>query len=212
MGCLGGCLVRSLLLISIVVAAVVGWFWGPTIVKSFEGIVSDRKSMVQGSPEIASRALERLSEFQQGNFEGPLSFDVEEVTSLLRYSVGSGLPEGTIGLKVEMGEGRVTASSRIAMSDFPELVKRTGIPDFLPDTVSISLEGSLIPLNEGETGFAVYGAQISFVPVPVSVIPQVLSFLGIVLEDGFPGAIFKISLPDDISGAYVLHDRLFLLR
>lgn len=212
MGCFGGCLARVFLVGFLFATAVVGWFFGPTLAKGIEGILSDQRSAIQGSPEVATDAIERLNAFQRDLSGKFLSFSADEVASLVLYSEEALLPDGTIGLRIEMSEGRAVARTRISSSDFPDLMKPKKIPAFLPDTVSISIEGSLIPLTEQTIGFVIYGAQISFVPLPSQVIPQMLRFFGIKVENGIPGSVFRVPLPNGISGAYILHDRLFLVR
>ncbi|HIF38914.1 MAG TPA: hypothetical protein EYQ69_06865 [Gemmatimonadetes bacterium] len=197
---------------SLCVTAVVGWFFGPTLANGIEGILSDQRSIIQGSPEIAAAAMERMDNFQQDVSGMLLSFSAEEVASLILHSGAALLPDGTVGFRLEMAEGGAIARTRVSTSDFPDLMKPREIPAFLPDTVSISIEGSLIPLTEKEIGFAIYGAQISFIPLPSQIIPQVLLFFGIEVQDGYPGSVFRIPLPNGISGAYILHDRLFLVR
>jgi hypothetical protein len=211
-GCLGGCLARLFLTMSVLTAVIVGWFFGPVFVSGIEGILSDRGSIRQGSSEVAEDAFGRLSRFQKSESGTLLSFNAEEVVSLLMHSGDPVLPDVAIGLGIEMIEGMAVASSRIAKSDFPDMIVRREMSAFLPDTVSITLEGSLIPLTNKEIGFAIYGAQISFISLPVQVIPQLLSFFGIDTQDGYPGSVFRIPLPNGVSGAYILHDRLYLTR
>ena len=212
MGCFGGCLVKCFLIASLSVALVVGWFWGPTVVSSIDGFLSDHRSMTQGSQELAANAMEKLDRFREGGSGDILSLSVDEVTSLLLHFGHASLPKGTLGLYIEMKEGKVKATSHVSTSNVPQLLNRESIPDFLPDTVSISVEGSIIPLSDEVIGLALYGAQVSFIPLPESTIPQVLQFFGVEMEDGYPGAVARVSLPAGISGAYILHDRLFLSR
>ena len=63
-----------------------------------------------------------------------------------------------------------------------------------------------------EIGLAVYSAQVSFIPLPSAMIPVLLEVFSVEMENGYPGAVIKLPLPRDISGAFILHDRLFLLR
>ena len=197
---------------AISIALVAGWFLGPTVLKRIEGFFADRTSMIQGSPQLASDAMARLSGFREGKSGVVLSFNADEVASLLIHSDSARLLEGTAGLSIKMEEGKLKASSRISTSDFPQLLHQEGIPDFLPDTVSISVEGAIVPLTSEEVGLAVYAAQVSFIPLPSAMIPALLDVFSVEMENGYPGAVIKLPLPSDILGAFILHDRLFLLR
>ena len=197
---------------AISIALVTGWFLGPTVLKRIEGFFADRTSMTQGSPQLAAGAMARLSGFREGKAGVVLSFNADEVASLLIHSDSAGLLERTAGLSIKMEEGKIKVSSRVSTSDFPQLLHQEGIPDFLPDTVAISVEGAIVPLMSEEIGLAVYSAQVSFIPLPSAMIPVLLEVFSVEIENGYPGAVIKLPLPRDISGAFILHDRLFLLR
>ena len=197
---------------AISIALVAGWFLGPTVLKRIEGFFADRTSMTQGSPQLAADAMERLSGFREGKAGVVLSFNADEVASLLIHSDSAWLLERTAGLSIKMEEGKIKVSSRVSTSDFPQLLHQEGIPDFLPDTVAISVEGAIVPLMSEGIGLAVYSAQVSFIPLPSAMIPVLLEVFSVEMENGYPGAVIKLPLPRDISGAFILHDRLFLLR
>jgi hypothetical protein len=207
---------------AISIALLAGWFLGPTALKRIEGFFADRTSMTQGSPQLATDAMARLSGFREREEGSVLSFNADEVASLLihsdsarlleRTADSARLLERTAGLSIKMEEGKIKISSRVSTSDFPQLLHQEGIPDFLPDTVSISVEGAIVPLISEEIGLAVYSAQVSFIPLPSVMIPALLEVFSVEMENGYPGAVIKLPFLRDISGAFILHDRLFLLR
>ena len=180
-----------------------GWF------AEEEGVVE-----VLPSPELADAALDRFERFRRGQIGNQLSLSGTDVASVIRYSVPGMVPGGVSNVDVEFHDGVVTLTARVLVEAFPGLPKLDGILGFLPDTVSISVEGALAPLDEDGISLIVHGVYASFIPVPLpdGMTPRILVALGRRSRAGLPEDALPFSLPDGVRSAYVLRDRLILVR
>jgi hypothetical protein len=124
------------------------------------------------------------------------------------------VPGGVSGPGVEFQDGVVTLTARIAVEAFPGLPTLDGILGFLPDTVSVSLEGALAPLAQGGVALVVHGVRASFIPVPLpdGMTPKILTALGRRRTAGLPEDAMAFPLPDGVRSAHVVRDRLILVR
>ena len=215
-GCLKGCLGRAWLLGLLIAAAFAGWRWGPAVFPKVQGWFTEEEGTVEvlPSPELAAAALDRFERFRRGEGGDQLSLSATEVASVLRYSVPGMVPGGVSGPDVEFQDGVVTLTARIAVEAFPGLPTLDGMLGFLPDTVSISVEGALAPLDEAAISLIVHGVYASFIPVPLpdGMTPKILVALGRRSRAGLPEDALPFSLPDGVQSVYVLRDRLILVR
>jgi hypothetical protein len=166
------------------------------------------------SPELAEAALDRFERFLRGELGDRLSLSAVEVVSVIRYSAPGIVPGGVSGVEVEFDDGIVALSARVLVEAFPGLPNLDGILGFLPDTVSVTIEGHLAPLDEGAIALVVHGVYASFIPVPLpdGMTPKILMALGRRSRPGLPGDALPFSLPDGVGSAHVLRDRLILMR
>ena len=215
-GCLKGCLGRVSLLGLLLIAAVAGWRWGPAVFPRVRGWFAEEEATVEvlPSPELAEAALDRFERFRDGEGGDQLSLSVTEVVSVIRYSAPGMVPGGVSNPVVEFRDGVVSLSARIAVEAFPGLPTLDGILGFLPDTVAISVEGALSPLNDDGVALVVHGVRASFIPVPLpdGMTPKILTALGRRPVDGLPEDALAFPLPDGVRSAHVLRDRLILVR
>ncbi len=211
-GCLKGCLGKAALVGVVGGAALAGWIWGPELRGWFteeEGVAE-----VLPSPELAEAALDRFERFRRGELGDRLSLSALDVASVIRYSAPGMLPGGLSRVEVEFYDGVVRLTARVLVESFPGLPTLDGILGFLPDTVSISVEGHLAPLDEDGIALVVHGVYASFIPVPLpdGMTPKILTVLGRRSRAGLPEDALPFSLPDGVQSAHVLRDRLILLR
>jgi len=215
-GCLKGCLGRAWLLVLLIAAAFAGWRWGPAVFPRVRSWFAEAEGTVEvsPSPELAEAALDRFERFRRGESGDQLSLSATEVASVLRYSVPGMVPGGVSGPDVEFQDGVVTLTARIAVEAFPGLPTLDGILGFLPDTVSISVEGALAPLDQGGVALVVHGVRASFIPVPLpdGMTARILTALGRRSTAGFPEDALAFPLPDGVGSAHVLRNRLILVR
>ena len=215
-GCLKGCLGRAWLLGLLIAAALAGWRWGPVVFPTVQGWFAEEDGAVGvlPSPELAEAALDRFERFRRGELGDQLSLSATEVASVIRYSAPGFLPGGISAPDVEFHDGVVTLGARVAVEAFPGLPTLDGILGFLPDTVSIALEGALAPLDEDWISLIVHGVRASFIPVPLpnGMTPSILTALGRTYRAGLPEDGLAFPLPDGVRSAHVLRDRLILVR
>ena len=215
-GCLKGCLGRAWLLGLLVAAAFAGWRWGPAVFPRVQGWFSEEEEAVEvlPSPELAEAALARFERFLLGEGGDQLSLSATEVASVIRYAVPGMIPGGVSDPGVEFRDGVVTLTARIAVEAFPGLPTLDGILGFLPDTVPISVEGALAPLNQDGVALIVHGVRATFIPVPLpdGMTSRILTALGRRSTDGLAQDALAFPLPDGVGSAHVLRDRLILVR
>ena len=215
-GCLKGCLGRAWLAGLIIAAALAGWRWGPSVFPRVRGWFVEAEGVVEvlPSPELADAALNRFERFRRGEIGDRLSLSAVDVVSVLRYSAPGMVPGGVSDVEVDLHDGVVTLTARVLVEAFPGLPTLDGILGFLPDTVSISVEGALAPLDEDAISLVVHGVYASFIPVPLpdGMTPKILVALGRRSRAGLPEDALPFSLPDGVRSAHVLRDRLILVR
>ena len=215
-GCLKGCLGRAWLAGLIIAAALAGWRWGPSVFPRVRGWFVEEEGVVEvlPSPELADAALNRFERFRRGEIGDRLSLSAVDVVSVLRYSAPGMVPGGVSDVEVDLHDGVVTLTARVLVEAFPGLPTLDGILGFLPDTVSISVEGALAPLDEDAISLVVHGVYASFIPVPLpdGMTPKILVALGRRSRAGLPEDALPFSLPDGVRSAHVLRDRLILVR
>jgi hypothetical protein len=200
----------------LVAAAVLGWKRGPDIFPRVQGWFSEETGTLEvlPSPELADAALDRFERFRRGEGGDQLSLSAVEVVSVIRYAAPGLVPSGVADPDVEFRDGRVTLTARMAVAAFPGLPTLDGVLEFVPDTVSMSVQGTLAPLNEDRVALIVHGVHASFVPVPLpdGMIPSILTALGRRPREGLPDDGLVFPLPDGVESAHVVRDRLILVR
>ncbi len=215
-GCLKGCLGKASLLGMLVAAGFAGWRWGPEFFPRVQGWFGEDEVVVEvlPSPELADDALDRFERFRRGELGDRLSLSAEDVESVIRYSAPGMVPGGVSDVDVEFHDGVVRLTARVLVEAFPGLPTLDGILGFLPDMVSVSIEGALAPLDEDTIVLVVHGVYASFIPVPLpdGMTPKILVALGRRSRDGLPEDALPFLLPDGVRSAHVLRDRLILVR
>ena len=106
----------------------------------------------------------------------------------------------------------MTLTIQLAVDDFPGLPDLDRVIGFLPDTVTVSLEGALTPIDDRWAALVVHRIQASFIPLPDAMIPEILTALGREYVGGLPDDALAIPLPSGIRSAYIVRDQLILVR
>ncbi|MFC1660133.1 hypothetical protein ACFL3S_01530 [Gemmatimonadota bacterium] len=213
-GCLKSCLGRVVSLLILLLALFVGWKWGPVfapVVKEWLGI--ETSSSAQGpepSPELADSVLLHLQAFSRGEGGARMALGNRELTSVLRYSLQTLLPEGVSEPSARMQGERILLRSKVQLASFPDLPDLGPILGLLPDTLDVALEGSLMALGDEEGVLLVRGVEASRIPLPRRMIPQILRALGRESRPGLPPEAFVFPLPGVLTSAYILSDSLIL--
>ncbi len=218
-GCLRSCFGSVGLTVVVVGAAYGGWKWGPAVFPRVESWIAERSAVAGAetpervpSPDIAEATLDRVEAFRAG---GPdqtrLELDGVELSSVVRYALPGIIPPGVDQPSVELREGKVLLSARVARGAFPDLPAADEIGSLLPDTVDIRLRGALVPFGAGYSALHVERVEAERIPLPGRIIPGILSALGRKGRDGLPAESMAIPLPSGLDRAFVEGDRLVLL-
>ncbi len=216
-GCLRNCLGTLGLGVVVVGAAYGGWKWGPAVFPKLEAWVgeatSERPPERRPSAGLAEAALDRVDALRSsGTADGRLELDGIDLSSLIRYSAPGIVPPGVEEPSVELGDGKILLSARVATAAFPDLPAFDEVVGLLPDTVDIRLRGALVPFGPAMSALYVERVDAERIPLPSGVIPGILAALGRTSVDGLPPEAMAIPLPSGLDRAFVEGDRLILLR
>ncbi|HEX9887160.1 MAG TPA: hypothetical protein VGA70_11765 [Longimicrobiales bacterium] len=216
-GCIRSCFGRVVGVVLLIGAAYAGWRWGPEVFPRIEGWLGrevasgDESGDLRPSPELAQTTMDRIERFRSGEGGDRLALGGVELASLLRYALPGIIPPGVGEPNVSLSGGRMELSARVDMAAFPELPSITEVLGFLPDTVDIQMQGSLIHHDQAFAAFHVDGVQASRIPLPDRFIPEILRALGRKDLAGLPVDAMLVPLPPGLQSAYVLRDSLVLV-
>jgi len=213
-GCLRSCLGRISLLALLIATAFAGWRWGPAVFPRVEDWLArgDDTPAIVASPERAEAVMDRFERLRRGEVGEQMSLSSLDIISVLHYAVPGILPGGIADPAVDLEDGRVTLTIQLAVDDFPGLPDLDRVIGFLPDTVTVSLEGALTPIDDRWAALVVHRIQASFIPLPDAMIPEILTALGREYVGGLPDDALAIPLPSGIRSAYIVRDQLILVR
>lgn len=208
-----GCLGVTLSVVLVVGAAYGGWRWGESVFPRVESWVggSDSARERAASPELAQRTVDKVDTFRRSGGSAELALGESEVASVLRYSAPGVLPGGISPPEVELRNGRVRLSSRVALSALPPVPELERVLGILPDTVPVEIDGSLMPFDDTETALVVHRIRASGIPLPRRLIPRLLEALGRTDRTALPPDAMIVPLPGGLRSAYILSDSLILV-
>jgi hypothetical protein len=161
---------------------------------------------------LAEATLDRFEAFRNG--EGPaerLHLGSVELSSVVRYALPGMVPSGVHEPTVELDDGRVILSARVETSAVPELPALDEVLGFLPDTVTIVMQGALLPFQPNFAALQVERVEASRIPLPARMIPPILEALGRTPREGLPPRALAVPLPTGLSRVFVDEDRLVLV-
>jgi hypothetical protein len=207
---------RVVLALALVVAAYAGFRWGPAVfprVEALLGIGSRTAETAEPQPsaELADAALDRFERFRAGEGGERLALGSTELTSVVRYSLPGLLPPGVSEPEVRLREGKVHVSARVAVESFPRLPELGQVVGLLPDTLLMSLRGSLVPLDQAHLALVVDRVEAAHIPVPARMMSQVLDGLRGTRAPGVPRDALAVPLPDGLASVFVERDSLVLV-
>jgi hypothetical protein len=212
-GCLRSIVGKVLTLVALVVAAYVGWLWGPAFFPKVQDWVGMSPPEVPAGPapsaELADSVLTRVQNFRETR-DGQMALGGREVTSVIRYSVPGLIPSGIRDPQVSFAEGRVHLTAQVVTAAFPQLPDLGPILGMLPDTLNVRLEASLMPFGQEESALLIHSVQASGIPLPRRLIPEILQAMGRVDRPGLPPEAMAVPLPTGLGTAYILTDSLII--
>lgn len=203
----------------LIAVAYAGFRWGPVVFPPLEralGLEPSREGVQETAPsgpnaELAESTLDRFEELRRGQGPDRLMLGGTELSSVVRYAVPGIIPPGVDEPTVELKEGRVQLSARVALAAFPRLPRLDNVLGLLPDTVPVVLEGSLVPLDQNHLALLVDQLQVSHIPLPRRLIPQVLAGFGREDSSALPEDALAVPLPDGLRSVFVQRDSLVLV-
>ncbi len=213
-GCLKSCLGKIVLGVLLVGAAYVGWRWGPSFFPQVTALFSSGQDVpgVVASPELAEATMDRFEALRRGEVGGQLALSASEIESVIRYSVPGIIPAGIGEPRIAIKDGVITLLARVAIAAFPQMPDLNAILGFLPDTLEVSFDGALAPLDDERwDALVIHRVQAGFIPLPDRMIPEILEALGREYVGGLPDDAIAIPLPDGLESAYILRDSLVLV-
>ncbi|HSG09663.1 MAG TPA: hypothetical protein VLA36_14980, partial [Longimicrobiales bacterium] len=181
-----GLLKKTVGLVFLLLVAYAGYLWGPVVFPSLEralGLGQDSVApavadVLLPSPELADSTLDRFEAFRAGDGDGRLALGGTALTSVIRYALPGIIPPGVAEPTVELADGRVHLTARVAVDAFPKLPKLEEIVGLLPDTVLIALDGTLVALDQSFLSLMVDRVEAGRIPLPRRMVSEVLTGFG----------------------------------
>ncbi len=211
-------LIKKLVIVVVLIAvAYAGFRWGDLVFPPLDRLLG-RSAGTAGveaprgpSPELADSTLARFERFRDGKGGDRLSFGSNELSSVLRYALPGIVPPGVSEPTVELEDGRVRASAKVAVDAFPRLPHLDQVVGMLPDTILIEMQGSLVRFDQEHLAFLVDRIQAAHIPLPKRMTSDVLDGLGADRAKNLPKDALMVPLPDGLESAFVQRDSLVLL-
>lgn len=167
----------------------------------------------EGADGAADRARSRLDDFLAGS--GPsdsLALDQAEVRALVRERLDGRLPPGVSDLRVELRGPAAAVSARIR---FDELETGGGasreLSQLLGDSTRVELRVEPSVAGPGTGRFTLRGVRAGGLGLPSSMLPFMLSQLGVEVEDPEEPSV-TAPIPPGITGVEVGDGTLLLVR
>ena len=207
---------RTGLAVLVVLAAYAGWKGGDVIFPRIETAlgVAEAEGGRDASlvtPQAADLAKKRIEAFRDSD-DPELRLDPSEVSSLLRYSVTGMIPRGVHHPSVTMQRDRIEIQASVVPSVIPSLPDLGVIVGILPDTVAVSVGGSLVPFGDAGSMLLVKDMAVQGISLPPGTFPDILAALGRTDTKGLPPAAILVPAFAEIGGAYIENGELVLVR
>ncbi len=202
----------------LVAVAYAGFLWGPIVFPRLERALGMGRpeapaeaAAEEPSAELADRTLDRFERFRKGEGGGRIALGGLELTSVVRYALPGIVPPGVDRPTVTLAGSRVGLRARVALAAFPRLPKLDDVLGILPDTIDVLMEGSLVPLDREHLALLVDHIEVSRIPLPRRMIPQILAGFGRDGSGALPEDALAVPLPDGLQAVYVQRDSLVLV-
>jgi hypothetical protein len=199
----------------------VGFRWGGAVFPPMErwlGIAASTDSVAAVAPapeapsaELADATLDRFERLRSGKGVDRLSLSGAQLSSVVRFSLPGIVPPGVSDPTVDIDQGRVELSARVALEAFPHLPQLDQILGILPDTVLLEMEGALVPFDPQYMALLVDKVTASHVPIPKRMVADVLQALGRQGPSGLPPDALPVPIPSGVKSVYVQRDSLVLV-
>ena len=189
------------------------WRWGPEAMPRIQAWFQEEAVTERpvASPELAQATLDRVEELRGGSGPDRLALSNVELVSVLKYALAGLIPDQVSDPSVTLADGVLTLSGKIPLNELEGLGELGPAVGFLPDTLLLELEGSLVPLDDRRAALVIHKVLASHIPLPNGMIPGVLRSLGRQPEEGLSPDALAVRLPSGLKSAYILRDSLVLV-
>ena len=207
---------RLVLALVIVLAAYAGWKGGGVIFPQMEAVLGigegpDAVTPDRVTPDAADLAVQRIEAFRRSD-EPELRLAPFEVSSLVRYAVPGMLPGGLVEPSVDMEDHRIEIHAGVVPSIMPSLPDLGAVVGILPDTVQVSVGGTLVPFGDAGSMLLVREILVKGISIPSGFFPEILAALGRKEIRGLPSSAILVPAFTGIRGAYIEDGELVLVR
>lgn len=212
-GRLEGRLGRAAVLLVLVGGGYAAWRWSPEVMPRIQAWLQEEPVIEERlpSPELAQATLDRFEALRDGSGPDRIALSSVELVSVLRYALAGLIPEQVSEPSIEMADGILTLSGRFPLDALGGMGELGPARSFLPDTLLLELQGSLVPLDGRRAALVVHKVLASHIPLPDRMIAGVLRSLGREAEEGLPSDALAVRLPSGLQSAYILRDSLVLV-
>ncbi|GMR14175.1 MAG: hypothetical protein BMS9Abin29_2414 [Gemmatimonadota bacterium] len=212
-GGLKSCLARMALLVVLAGGGYAAWRWSPEVMPRVQAWLQGEPVTEKelASPELAQATLDRFQALRNGSGPGRIALGNVELVSVLRYSLAGLIPEQVSEASVTLADDALTLSGKVPLNALEGLGEIGSAVGFLPDTLLLELEGSLVPLDDRRTAVVIHKVIASHIPLPDRMIAGVLRSLGRQPDEGLPPDALLVPLPSGLESAYILRDSLVLV-
>ena len=212
-GSLKGRLGRATVLAVLAGAGYAGWRWGPEALPSLEGWFREMAVAEDPvvSPELAQATLDRFEALRDGSGPDRIALSNVELISVLKYALTGMIPEQVSEPYVTLADSGLTLSGKVAVDALGGLGELGPAVGFLPDTLLLELEGSLLPLDGGRAALVIHRVLAAHIPLPDQMIAGVLEALGREAQEGLSVDALAVPLPSGLESVYILRDSLVLV-
>ncbi|MGH7482938.1 MAG: hypothetical protein ACRELV_12355 [Longimicrobiales bacterium] len=211
LGCLGGCLGRSLAALLLLGLFVLAWFQRERIMAVADRLTSGAAVEETPSPALAERAEQKLASLSLDSPPPRVAFSEAEVQSLVQYRIGHALPPYLLDPKISIEDARMQVDARVPTEAMPDLPGAGEFASLLPDTTDVTAHATMLPLDSGRVALAVGEMSAAKIPLPARMIPSLLGRIGRTDEIGLPDDAIPLRLPAGACTAYLRADSLVLV-
>jgi hypothetical protein len=188
------------------------WTFGPGLAASagWRTGVADSQGGVP-SEERSNDAVNRLTALMDGQVDQAV-FSSLDLESLARFHFAEAWPLGVVDPEVQLRDGEVYLSFRVASEWIPVLPELESIRGLLPDTVPVALRGRILTLEGGDASVLVHRIEAASVPIPRRLFGAILDPLRIGSRPGLPPEALLVPLPAGIGSVWIEGRELMLRR
>ena len=198
---------------ALILAAYGGWKWGDGLFPRVESRLGIGLAGDEVTPELAGATMAKIEAFRDSGV-AELRLGSVEVSSVLRYTIPGLLPDGVVDAQVAFDEDRLQTEAGIlpGRMELPEIAGWVGIAEMLPDTVPVSVSGSLTRFGERRSILLIQGIHVQGVPVPETAFPEILEALGRAEVSGLPASAILMPQVAGVGTAFIRDGALVLVR